>query len=197
LKINLKDLTEKIEKEDYLQDLETVKYADISKSKTKLRSYAEKMVKETVTALKRDSLVQTELAVTGQRPVTFALETNIINLPYSNYKKIANFFDEGKNYEVNVYFETRSEYVNVSHFRIDQIATDEEILANEDEIVTKLVDGIVEKLKVVRTYKKPEPKKKTTTRKTTSRKKTTTKRKTIRKSSTTRRTTRTKAKAKK
>ena len=73
MKINLKDLTEKIENEDYIQDLETVKYADISKSKTKLRTYAEKMVKEVVAALKHDSLIQTQLAVAGQRPATFAL----------------------------------------------------------------------------------------------------------------------------
>lgn len=185
LKINLKDLNEKIENQDYIQDLETVKYGDISKSKSKIKPYAEKMVKEVVAAFKHDSLVQTQLAVTGQRPVTFALETNIINLPYANYKKIANFFEEGQEYDLNVYFETRSEYVNVSHFRIDQLATEEEVEKDSSAVVDKLVDAIIEKLTVVREYKKPEKKaekkpaaKKTaskTTKKTT--KKTTTKKK--------------------
>lgn len=170
MKINLKDLTDKIENQEYISDMETVKYAEVSKSKKKLEEYATKMVKEVAAAIKHDSLAQVQLAIDGQRPVTFALETNIINLPYSNYKKIANFFEEGEDYELKVYFETRSEYVNVSHFRIDELASEDEITNHQDEVVGKLVDAMAEKIKVVREYKKPETKtttKKTTTKKTT------------------------------
>src|SRR5699024_7805817 len=131
---------------------------DISKSKSKIKPYAEKMIKEVAAAFKHDSLVQTQLAVTGQRPVTFALETNIINLPYSNYKKIVNFFEEGQEYPLNVYFETRSDYVNVSHFRIDQLATEEEVEKDADKVVDQLVEAIIEKLTVVREYEAPEKK---------------------------------------
>lgn len=168
MKINLKDLNDKIENQDYIQDLETVKYADISKSKNKIKPYAQKMVKEAAAAFKHDSLVQTQLAVSGQRPVTFALETNIINLPYSNYKKVANFFEDGVEYPLNVYFETRSEYVNVSHFRIDQLATEEEIEQDPEQVTDKLVEAIIEKLKTVREFKKeekPKTKAKTETKK--------------------------------
>lgn len=176
MKINLKDLNDKIENQDYIQDLETVKYADISKSKSKIKPYAEKMIKEVLAAYKHDSLVQTQLAVTGQRPVTFALETNIINLPYANYKKIANFFEEGQEYPINVYFETRSEYVNVSGFRIDQLASEEEVEKDSSAIVDKLVEAIIEKLTVVREYKKSEKTKTESKEKTiTTKKKTTTK----------------------
>ena len=174
MKINLKDLNDKIENQDYIQDLETVKYADISKSKSKIKPYAEKMIKEVLAAYKHDSLVQTQLAVTGQRPVTFALETNIINLPYANYKKIANFFEEGQEYPINVYFETRSEYVNVSGFRIDQLASEEEVEKDSSAIVDKLVEAIIEKLTVVREYKKHEKTKTESKEKTTTTKKKTT-----------------------
>lgn len=174
MKINLKDLNDKIENQDYIQDLETVKYADISKSKSKIKPYAEKMIKEVLAAYKHDSLVQTQLAVTGQRPVTFALETNIINLPYANYKKIANFFEEGQEYPINVYFETRSEYVNVSGFRIDQLASEEEVEKDSSAIVDKLVEAIIEKLTVVREYKKLEKTKTESKEKTTTTKKKTT-----------------------
>lgn len=170
MEINLKDLNEKIENQDYIQDLETVKYADISKSKSKIKPYAEKMVKEVIAAFKHNSLIQTQLAVTGQRPATFALETNIINLPYSNYKRVANFFEEGKEYPLNVYFETRSEYVNVSGFRIDQLASEAEIEQDPAKIVDQLVEAIIEKLTTIREYKKPEKKeaeKKTATTKAT------------------------------
>ena len=174
MKINLKDLNDKIKNQDYIQDLETVKYADISKSKSKIKPYAEKMIKEVLAAYKHDSLVQTQLAVIGQRTVTFALETNIINLPYANYKKIANFFEEGQEYPINVYFETRSEYVNVSGFRIDQLASEEEVEKDSSAIVDKLVEAIIEKLTVVREYKKPEKTKTESKEKTTTTKKKTT-----------------------
>ena len=191
MKINLTDLTTKIEQQDYLQDLETVKYADISKSKTKIKSLATKMIKETAAAIKHNSLSHVALEVTGQRPVTFVLENNIINLPYSNYKKITNFFEEEKDYPVFVYFETQSEFLNASNFRIDQIATEEEITQNEDEVIDKLVEAIMAKLSQVREYKKPEPVAKT---KKPAAKKTTTKKvaakKTVKKTTT-------KAKAKK
>ncbi len=163
MEINLKDLNEKIENQDYIQDLETVKYADISKSKSKIKPYAEKMVKEVIAAFKHNSLIQTQLAVTGQRPATFAL-------PYSNYKRVANFFEEGKEYPLNVYFETRSEYVNVSGFRIDQLASEVEIEQDPAKIVDQLVEAIIEKLTTIREYKKPEKKeaeKKTATKKAT------------------------------
>ena len=71
MKINLTDLAERIEEQNYLQDLETVKYADISKSKAELKELATKMVKETVAAIKHNSLSHVALEVTGQRPVTF------------------------------------------------------------------------------------------------------------------------------
>lgn len=136
------------------------------------------MVKEVAAAFKHDSLVQTQLSVTGQRPVTFALETNIINLPYSNYKKIANFFEEGQEYPLNVYFETRSDYVNVSHFRIDQLATEEEVEKDTDKVVDQLVEAIIEKLKVVREYQVPE---KATAKKKETKKSKTTKKETKKK----------------
>lgn len=156
MKINLIDLTKKIEEQDYLQDLATVKYADISKSKAKIKELASHMVKETVAAIKHESLSHVALEVTGQKPVTFVLENNIINLPYSNYKKIANFFEEGKDYPVFVYFETQSDYLNASGFRIDQLATEKEILNNEDDVITNLTEAISAKIKQVREYKKPD-----------------------------------------
>ena len=117
MKIKQEEITKKIEEQDYLQDLETIKYSEITK--TKLKNIATKMINEAVQAFKHDSLVQTQLAISGRRPMTFALESNIINLPFANYKKISNFCNNEDEYEVNIYFETISEYVNVSHFRID------------------------------------------------------------------------------
>lgn len=177
MKIDLKTLTEKIEQTDYLQDMETVKYADVSHKKAKLKELSEKMVKEAATALNHNSLLQTQLVVEGMRPVTFSLELNIINLPYANYKKISNFVEEDQEYELNLYFETSSEYVNASHFRIDQLATGAEVLADPAQVSAKLADSMAEKFteifdnakaaKAAEKAKKAAKKTKSTTKKST------------------------------
>lgn len=159
MKITLKDLTDKIAADDYIQDLETVKYADFNKNKSSIQKYAEKMVKEIAAALKHGSLAQVQVAVTGRRPFTFALEVNIINLPYHNYKKIANFFDEGEQYPVQVYFETMSDYVNRSHFRIDLLASEEEITTDPAATTDKLTSAMQDKIKAIREFKAEDKKK--------------------------------------
>ena len=153
MKIKQEEITKKIEEQDYLQDLETLKY-----SETKLRNIASKMISEAVQAFKHDSLIQTQLAISGRRPMTFALESNIINLPFANYKKISNFCNDEDEYEVNIYFETISEYVNVSHFRIDILGSSDEIIADPDKYSQLLVQAIEEKIEVIRNYQKSETK---------------------------------------
>lgn len=133
MKIKQEELTKKIEEQDYLQDLETIKYSEITK--TKLKKIATKMIGEAVQAFKHNSLIQTQLAISGRRPMTFALESNIINLPFANYKKISNFCNNEDEYEVNIYFETISEYVNVSHFRIDILGSSDKIVADPDKSI--------------------------------------------------------------
>ena len=90
--------------------------------------------------------------------MTFALESNIINLPFANYKKISNFCNDEDEYEVNIYFETISEYVNVSHFRIDILGSSDEIIADPDKYSQLLVQAIEEKIEVIRNYQKSETK---------------------------------------
>lgn len=160
MKIKQENIIKKIEEQDYLQDLETIKYSELNK--TKIKNFAEKMIKEVIQAAKHDSLIQTQLAVAGQRPVTFALESNIINLPFANYKKISNFGNDDEDYEVYIYFETISEYVNVSGFRIDILGSVSEIEADPSKYSELLAENISEKLKVVRSYEKPTTKAKST-----------------------------------
>ena len=56
-----------------------------------------------------------------------------INLPLANYKKLINFFENEEEVPVKVYFETASEYVNASKFRIDLLLTGDELVADEDK----------------------------------------------------------------
>lgn len=156
MEIKLADLTDKIANQTYVQDLDTIKYADVTK--TKLKSLAGKMLHEAAAAIKNNELFQLQLAVTGQRPVTFSLEANIINLPYDDYKKIGNFFDNEKAETVNVYFETVSDYINVSKFRIDLFAPAADLVDQVDKLTDQLAAAIAEKIKTVRSYEPPKPK---------------------------------------
>lgn len=150
MKIKSKILIQKIEKQDYLQDLESIKYSDITSAK--LKTIAQKMIQEVIQASKNNSLLQTELVITGQRPATFVLESNIINLPFANYKKITNFSDEDSEYDINIYVEVISEYINISKFRIDLLAPVADIVAEPDQWIDKLVLIIKDKLTEVRNY---------------------------------------------
>lgn len=154
MKINLNEITKAIEEQEYLSDMETIKYADVSRSKSKLRVHAEKMVHEVALALKKGSLMQVQLVLEGKNPITFALETNIINLPLANYKKLINFFENEEELPVKVYFETASEYVNASKFRIDLLLTGDELVADEDKATDLLTNAMSEKLKQIRENEK-------------------------------------------
>ena len=116
MKIKQEELTKKIEEQDYLQDLETIKYSEITK--TKLKKVATKMIGEAVQAFKHNSLIQTQLAISGRRPMTFALESKIINLPFANYKKISNFCNNEDEYEVNIYLQIRTLYAIMTVYQI-------------------------------------------------------------------------------
>ena len=154
MKINLNEITKAIEEQEYLSDMENIKYADVSRSKSKLRVHAEKMVHEVALALKKGSLMQVQLVLEGKNPITFALETNIINLPLVNYKKLINLFDEEEAQPVKVYFETASEYLNASHFRIDLFMDGDELAADVEGAADRLADAMSEKIKQIRENEK-------------------------------------------
>ena len=157
---------------------------------------AGKMVDFIVDALNSGRLAQAQFAVTGAEPITFSLETNIINLPFANWKKINNFFTNEETPEVNVYFEMAADAINVSKFRIDELSSGDEFVEQAAQIKADLAKLMPEKVafvkenakvlaqqakeyeearKVLEANKKAEAKakKKKTTKKATTTKKTT------------------------
>lgn len=157
---------------------------------------AGKMVDFIVDALNSGRLAQAQFAVTGAEPITFSLETNIINLPFANWKKINNFFTDEETPEVNVYFEMAADAINVSKFRIDELSSGDEFVEQAAQIKADLAKLMPEKVafvkenakvlaqqakeyeearKVLEANKKAEAKakKKKTTKKATTTKKTT------------------------
>lgn len=204
MKISATQIMEKIEQVQFANDAVT-KQADKLKP-ADYEAQANKMVDFVIDALNSGRLAQTQFAVQAETPVTFSLETNIINLPFSNWKKINNFFTDDETPEVNVYLEIESDAINVSKFRIDKIGSGDEFMENAAQIKSDLAKLMPEKVdfvqenakvlaqkaleyeearKVLEANKKAEAKaKKTSTKKKTTTKKTTAKKTAAKKATT-------------
>ena len=177
---------DKLENGQFQADMTTKKYSDLKVADYK--EEAKRMIDFVVEALNSGMLAQVQFHVDGNLPVTFALETNIINLPFSNWKRINNFFEEDQETDVKVYFEIASDYINVSKFRIDEFSSSDEIVANGAELEKTLADLMREKVEFIKenavvmkeqakeraeAQKVAEANKKIAAKKTTTKKKTT------------------------
>lgn len=194
LKISALQIMDKIENGQFETMAETRE--DKQLEQADYDAQAGKMVDFIVDALNSGRLAQAQFAVTGAEPITFSLETNIINLPFANWKKINNFFTDEETPEVNVYFEMAADAINVSKFRIDELSSGDDFVEQAAQIKTDLAKLMPEKVafvkenakvlaqqakeyeearKVLEANKKAEAKakKKKTTKKATTRKKTT------------------------
>ena len=60
--------------------------------------------------------------VDGEFPIDFYLESDIINLPFDDAKKVIHFFEDGQETDTKVYLSTRCDYLNASKFHIDLIS---------------------------------------------------------------------------
>lgn len=196
LKISALQIMDKIENGQFETMAETRE--DKQLEQADYDAQAGKMVDFIVDALNSGRLAQAQFAVTGAEPITFSLETNIINLPFANWKKINNFFTDEETPEVNVYFEMAADAINVSKFRIDELSSGDEFVEQAAQIKADLAKLMPEKVafvkenakvlaqqakeyeearKVLEANKKAEAKakKKKTTKKATTTKKTTNK----------------------
>lgn len=194
LKISALQIMDKIENGQFETMAETRE--DKQLEQADYDAQAGKMVDFIVDALNSGRLAQAQFAVTGAEPITFSLETNIINLPFANWKKINNFFTDEETPEVNVYFEMAADAINVSKFRIDELSSGDEFVEQAAQIKADLAKLMPEKVafvkenakvlaqqakeyeearKVLEANKKAEAKakKKKTTKKATTTKKTT------------------------
>lgn len=63
-------------------------------------------------------------------PIDFYLESGIINLPFTDAKKVTHFFDDDAEVETKIYLSTSCDYLNASKFHIDLIS--ENSLKNDE-----------------------------------------------------------------
>ncbi|ERL64261.1 hypothetical protein [Schleiferilactobacillus shenzhenensis] len=102
-------------------------------------------------------MTQANLTVSTEVPVTFRLETNVINLPLADSNKLYQFFDLDATAPVNVYLVVESDDINVSHLRIDEVAPVTEFLSHQDQVRAQIIQAVQEKWDYLQTVEHPTP----------------------------------------
>ncbi|MCP0887763.1 hypothetical protein LB941_10525 [Ligilactobacillus sp. WILCCON 0076] len=102
-------------------------------------------------SVEQEKLVQAGLLVDyPSGPTRFYLETGIINLSFADVKKVDNFFlNLDEVVPVNVYLVVNSEDINASHFRIDKIASVDEMLANSESFAVKVIEQVAKQVAII------------------------------------------------
>lgn len=109
-------------------------------------------------ALDAGKLIQASLTIQGDEPTTVRVETGVINLPFEDSKKVANFLDADQQTPLQLNLVIVSPYVNVSGLRIDEIATADAYLANKQANIAATAGEVHEKLEVIKeTRETPQP----------------------------------------
>ncbi|KRL85128.1 hypothetical protein FC32_GL000171 [Ligilactobacillus apodemi DSM 16634 = JCM 16172] len=144
MKVKVSDFIDEITEEKFNRDsilatLDQVEEFGIADS---LAPVMEKMVD----ALQQEKLEQAELAIEGSDdPIYVRLETGIINLPFENINRVANFFDDlTAEVPVNIYLVVVSPDLNASGLHIMQIcpATDFVNGEGQDAVVVAVAESL-------------------------------------------------------
>ncbi|MBA1394649.1 hypothetical protein [Bombilactobacillus bombi] len=139
MKITVAQYQEQIAQENYQNFTVTVQLTR-RLGQAKLKAAITQLIQQVQTAVDSGYLAQGQLVVTGlPMTISFALQTGIINLPFQDYQKISHFFDKEEVKKLQVYLVTFSDYINVSHLRIDQVAEDPSHLSVQTAAILEMV----------------------------------------------------------
>ncbi|MCH4009483.1 hypothetical protein [Companilactobacillus sp.] len=120
MKITMNEFKERIENGDFKQTSLDISKDDLLQEDLWSINKASEQLK---TDLAAGKLSQTMIhVVDAEFPIDFYLESDIINLPFDDAKKVIHFFEDGQEVETKVYLSTRCDYLNASKFHIDLIS---------------------------------------------------------------------------
>ncbi|WP_010624769.1 hypothetical protein [Companilactobacillus versmoldensis] len=120
MKITMNDFKEKIENDDFKQNTLDISKDDLLKEDLWSIQKAAEQIKQDLSDGKLSQvMIHT---VDSEFPIDFYLESDIINLPFDDAKKVIHFFEDGQETETKLYLSTRCDYLNASKFHIDHIS---------------------------------------------------------------------------
>lgn len=120
MKITMNDFKEKIENGEFKQTSLDVSKDDLLQEDLWSVKTASDQIKKDLAA---GNLSQVLIhVVDAEFPIDFYLESDIINLPFDDAKKVIHFFEDNQETDTKVYLSTRCDYLNASKFHIDHIS---------------------------------------------------------------------------
>jgi hypothetical protein len=120
MKITMNDFKDRIENGEFNQtSLDISKDDLLQEDKWSINKAAEQIKKDLDAGKLSQVLIH---VVDGEFPIDFYLESDIINLPFDDAKKVIHFFEDGQETDTKVYLSTRCDYLNASKFHIDLIS---------------------------------------------------------------------------
>lgn len=125
MKITMNEFKDRIENGDFNQTSLDVSKDDLLQEDLWSVNKANEQLKKD---LGEGKLSQTMIhVVDAEFPIDFYLESDIINLPFDDAKKVIHFFEDGQETTTKIYLSTRCDELNASKFHIDHISDDEEM----------------------------------------------------------------------
>jgi len=128
MKIKVSDFIENIQEEKFKQSKLDISKDDLLKEDLWSLNKAKEQIEKD---LADGQLSQVIIHVAdAEFPIDYFLETGIINLPFTDAKKVTHFFDDDADAETKIYLSTACDYLNASKFHIDLIS--ENSLKNDE-----------------------------------------------------------------
>ncbi|AKP67627.1 hypothetical protein [Companilactobacillus ginsenosidimutans] len=120
MKITMNEFKDRIENGDFNQTSLDVSKDDLLQEDLWSINKASEQLKKDLDAGKLSQVMIH--VVDAEFPIDFYLESDIINLPFDDAKKVIHFFEDNQEVETKVYLSTRCDELNASKFHIDHIS---------------------------------------------------------------------------
>ncbi|GKQ42452.1 hypothetical protein RD055328_03750 [Companilactobacillus sp. RD055328] len=140
MKITVEDYIEFVENEKYATKAVAIKESDFD---SKISAAIDKAVDFGEDSLDSGKLFEYQINVGN---TTFLIQSGIINLPFQDAKKVTHFFEAGQEVETKIYLITKSEFLNKSKFRIEEVSDNSEL---NDETKSMIIDFMKNQLAVI------------------------------------------------
>lgn len=121
MKITVNDFIEFVENEKYNTKAVAIKESDFD---AKIEDVIDKAASFGEDSLDSGKLFEYQINVGN---TVFLIQSGIINLPFQDAKKVTHFFEDGQEVNTKIYLITKSDFLNKSKFRIEEVSENSEL----------------------------------------------------------------------
>lgn len=140
MKISVTDFIDFVENEKYNTKAVAIKESDFDK---KIEETIDKAANFGEESLDSGKLFEYQINVGN---TIFLIQSGIINLPFQDAKKVTHFFEDGQEVETKIYLITKSDFLNKSKFRIEEVSENSDL---NSESKAMIIDFMKNQLAVI------------------------------------------------